>query len=178
MMSALTREYLCKRLHYDPKTGVFIWLSRPVRSYRDHGWNTKWAGRHAGSVREQRGGLYYLEISIEGRNYLAHRLAWLYMTGTFPPKGIDHEDTDGLNNRWKNLRPATQTENNANSRIRSDNTTGLKGVSFNKQTGRYTSGIRVNGKRKHLGYFDDPEEAHSVYVTAAEKYFGEFARAS
>lgn len=182
----LTQKHLRERLHYDPETGYFFWLKRPVRGGSegtDRAWNERYAGTRAGTVQhnKRRDGSVdrcYLKIAMKqhGKVYLAHRLAWLYMTGEWPPKEIDHRDGDGLKNRWKNLRAATSTQNGANSRISSKNTTGFKGVSFNKQAGRYCANIKVRGKQKWLGSFDAPEPAHAAYLAAAEKYFGEFAR--
>lgn len=88
----------------------------------------------------------------------------------------DHRNGDGLDNRRVNLRPATGTQNNANSRPRKDNTSGLRGVRWHEQKRRWHAYIRVNGKRHHLGSYDNPETAGRAYDTAARELFGEFAR--
>ena len=176
----LAQEYLFERLSYDPEDGIFTWNARYIRQdYKrfDLTWNSRYAGSRAGTIHKIKNSrLCYLRINIDGENYPAHRLAFLYMTGQFPIKGIDHSDGDGLNNRWLNLRLATASENCANSHLHINNTSGFKGVSFHKRKNRYRSSIRVNGKDKHLGYFDIPEIAHAAYVAAARKYFGEFSR--
>lgn len=87
---------------------------------------------------------------------------------------VDHRDLNGLNNQRDNLRVATRSQQSANRRMRSENTTGFKGVG--RKNSRYFAAIRVNGKHKHLGMFDTPEEAHEAYVQAAKRYYGEFAR--
>ena len=95
------------------------------------------------------------------------------------PDGLyaDHIDGDGLNNRSRNLRLATLTENSRNRRTCSANTSGFKGVRWDKRKAKWLSRIWAEGKRAHLGYFDTPEEAHAAYCAASEEYHGEFGRA-
>lgn len=90
----------------------------------------------------------------------------------------DHVDGDGLNNRRSNLRPATQVQNLWNQRKPVNNTSGFKGVSWNKEKARWRAQIRFNGPRVHLGYFDTPEAAHAAYVEASARLHGEFGRAA
>lgn len=175
-MTDLTQERLRKSLTYDPKTGIFIWRRRNGSSPNVRAWNTKFANKSAGTMTKPRGdGLRYLQIHIKGKCHLAHRLAWLYMTGEWPRNQTDHEDGDGLNNRWKNLRDATGMQNQANRGVQPNNISGYKGVSFRKSSGRYLARIGVRKKIMHLGSFDTPHDAHAAYMAAARKYFGEFA---
>ena len=174
--SILTADQLRAALHYDPETGVFTWRERSDRNAQ---WNSAHAGRRAGYrwKRPDRD-MSYLRIRLSGFIYRAHRLAWLYMKGGWPPTGfdVDHEDGDGLNNRWTNLRLATGTQNNANSRRRTDNTSGFKGVRYHAKSGRYQARITRNGRQRSLGLYPTPEEAHSAYTAAASELFGDFAR--
>ena len=101
-------------------------------------------------------------------------MAWLYMTGSWPAKDIDHKDGDGLNNSWCNLREATRLENSGNSRRRSDNTSGAKGVRLDR--GKWIAQIVVAGKLRRLGTFNTLEAAAAAYEAAATEHFGEFAR--
>lgn len=161
-----TAEYLKFLLKYEPETGVFTWLVRRAV-------NTP-AGKQAGSVHAHTG---YLLLKINGRAYTAARLAWLYMTGSWPTDLVDHADTDKLNNRWVNLRAASQGQNIQNR----DGTaaSGLKGAY--RRSDRYrnkpwTSAINLDGRLKFLGNFHTAEEANAAYETAAIAHFGEFAR--
>jgi len=89
---------------------------------------------------------------------------------------VDHRDGDGLNNRRDNLRVATSSQNAQNQRRSSANLSGHKGVGFHKTSGKWRARIKLNGKRKHLGYFDTPEDAHEVYCKVSAELHGEFGR--
>jgi hypothetical protein len=158
----VTRARLRALLHYDRQTGEFRWINR--MSPRAG------AGHLAGTLIP--GG--YRVIAIHGRNYRAHRLAWLYVTGKWRSQIIDHRDGDPSNNRWKNLRRATRSQNCANRRVPRNNSCGLKGVSHDGWSWRAT--IHKQGRRHYLGSFSTPEAAHAAYAKAARKLFGEFAR--
>lgn len=119
----------------------------------------------------------YLYISVYGRHWLAHRLVWLWHYGEVPEE-IDHCNGVRNDNRIENLRPATRLENQWNSAKPITNTTGFKGVSWNKRLGKYMAQIRINGRQTYLGLFTDPSAAHDAYMAAANKNFGQFARAS
>lgn len=167
---AVTQEVLKERMHYNPATGIFTSL------YSGHGM-TK--GRKLGRVNyNSRTGKSYLHIAIFSKNYLAHRLAWLYMTGEWPDHTIDHIDGDGLNNRWDNLREATQSQNSWNRKRQSNNTTGYKGVSFDRRSGSYRASICIEGRKITRQNFPTAEEAYREYLRMAREYFGEFARAA
>ncbi len=151
-------------LDYDQDTGVFRW-KETVSPFAP-------AGAVAGYVREDG----YRAISMGNRLYLAHRLAWLHITGEWPPDQIDHIDGERDNNRFHNLRSATKALNSINQRVRSDSKSGLKGVQRHKN--RWAARIVIDGKRKRIGLFDTPEAAHAAYLAEAVRNFGEFARAA
>lgn len=162
----LTAELLRELLDYDRETGIFTW-----RIDRQGGAR---AGRVAGSF----GGHKYQRIHVAGELHYAHRLAWLYVTGEWPSDQIDHIDRDKANNSFANLRPATCSQNGANSGPRKKNTSGYKGVSLHKRTNKWVAYIRAPGRQTstNLGYFDTPEAANEAYCAAAEKHYGEFAK--
>ena len=100
------------------------------------------------------------------------------MSGSWPDVQIDHANGDRSDNRWANLRLATQRQNNANSRVRRNSKTGLRGVHLH-ETGLYRAYISKPGKSiTHLGYFKTPEEAYAAYCQAAHETYGEFARSA
>ncbi len=119
----------------------------------------------------------YLAISVNDRQCLAHRLVWLWHYGDVPDE-IDHINGVRNDNRIENLRSATRLENQWNSAKPVTNTTGFKGVCWNKRVGKYMAQIRINGRQTYLGLFTDPAAAHDAYIAAANKNFGQFARAS
>lgn len=168
---ALTQARLKEVLHYEPKTGVFTWITNVICG---KGRAIVKAGDIAGGVVVKRGASY-LMIGVDGGRYLAHRLAFLYMEGEMPSL-VDHEDTCGLNNSWGNIRPATTSQNNSNTRVSKNNKTGIKGVMRDKHGKKWVAQIKPNGKSTHLGTFETKEEASAAYAKAAKEIFGEFAR--
>src|SRR5262249_27099557 len=147
----------------DPCTGEFTWLVNAGRHGR--------VGGAAGHLDESQG---YVLVGICGESYRAHRLAWFYVHGQWPPQEIDHINGNRADNRIANLRLATDAENAWNASRRSDNSTGYKGVSMYKN-GKFMAYVHKGRKRHHLGYFDTPEAAHAAYVKAAAELHGEFA---
>ena len=169
----LTANQLRAVLDYSPHLGVFLWRKRePLRMY-DRSWNTRSAGTVAGTPTIQRG---YIQILLFGRLYLAHRLAFLWMTGKWPEFEADHRDNDPSNNKWANLRDATSSQGSMNTRRRSDNTSGFKGVWFEKRRNHWVADIEANGRKHHLGSFPTAEAAKAARDEAARRLHGEFAR--
>lgn len=149
-------------LRYEPKTGNWFWVNPPAHCLKS---GAKAGGNSHG----------YIRIKINAEQYAAHRLAWFYMTGKWPNKRIDHKNNNPTDNRWRNLRFATHGQNIANSKLRKDNTCGLKGVT-RQYKNRFAAQIQRNGRHMYLGYFKTAEEAHAAYVRAAKKLFGSYAR--
>jgi len=160
----LTQEYLKSILHYDPETGIFTWLKCR---------NKNLVGSKAGYICSSRGH-GYVKIRIKSKQYLAHRLAFLYMGGKIP-QTIDHINQDRADNRWCNLRECTRSQNGANQKsYRKNNTSGYRGVHLHP-CGKYMSRMCNNGRRYYLGLFDNPEAAHEAYKKAHSELFGEFS---
>lgn len=118
---------------------------------------------------------YHL-LSYKEKRLYAHRVAWCLITGDWPTKEIDHINGVKNDNRFLNLREATRRENSRNQSITSKNTSGFKGVSFHKRTGKWRADIQLNGSQKSLGSFYSREEAFEVYKKASIENFGEFSK--
>lgn len=153
----IDQQHLRSILHYDRLTGVFKWLKsrKGVKN-----------GGIAGTKCDDEG---RRTITIDGKGYLASHLAFLYVTGSLPPKGIlvDHKDRNPANDSWNNLRLATYSQNNANRVV---NRLLPKGV--------YTSGkkFRAQCSQKYLGTFATIDEASLAYQQFAKQIFGEFVQ--
>ena len=160
--NSLTSGELKEIMHYDPDTGVFTW-KRSIRK-RD-----RWNGKIAGSIMT----LGYRQIRINGRDYYAHRLAWLYMTGEWPQQTIDHINGKQADNRWSNLRDVSHHANIQNVRIaRRNNKSGLLGAYFHKDhpTKPWQARLQIQGICKSLGYFSTSKEAHDAYLKAKRRF--------
>lgn len=168
-----TQEYLIECFDYNPITGDVLWKERPVSHFKTikaaNTCNTTFAGKNAGSIEND-----HLRIYVNGKFYLAHRIIFKIMTGKEPISEIDHIDRDGLNNRWENLREASQSQNRSN-RGGFNSKSGLKGAQFHKKSGKYQSVIKSEGKTKYLGLFNTAEEAHKMYCHVAKSVHGEFS---
>ena len=160
----LTQESLKKLFKYNPLDGSFLRLVTTSNNAR--------ANTIAGCISVQG----YRVIRIGPKLYRTNRLAFLYMTGQFPVFHVDHKDGDTLNDRWLNLREATVSQNLANAKLRADNTSGYKSVTWFAARKKWMVKICVRGKHKTLGYTDNPVDGAAIYAEAAKKYFGEFAR--
>jgi hypothetical protein len=159
----ITADELKEELRYDPDTGYFYWL-RSKGGMR--------AGDRAGLLQPKGN----RTIGVRNGVYQEHRLAWLYVHGSWPKNQIDHINCNSSDNRIANLREATPFQNQGNTRLPKTNTSGFKGVWFRKQTGKWEARIKCRGKPRHLGTFPTPELASEAYWRAAQEQFGEFAR--
>lgn len=159
----LTQEYLKSVLNYCPETGVFTWrvTGRGRRLNRVAGYDDGRTG--------------YQYISVGGKRYLAHRLAWLYIIGDWPKDQIDHIDGEKSNNIFSNLREANNSQNNSNKPAQQNNQSGYKGVSFVNRKKPWVAQLTVEGKNIWIGRFETKELAYAAYCKAAEKHHGEFA---
>lgn len=161
----ISQEELKRVLHYNSQTGVFTWkLKLGPRGL---------PGTSAGCPEDR-----YIRVCINGIRYPAHRLAFIYMTGSFP-KYIDHKDRNGFNNKWENLREVTISQNAANSFRKVKNKAGFKGVKFMTDHARikpWEASIHKNGKYYYIGAFKTAEEAAKAYDKKALELYGEYAK--
>lgn len=152
----LKAEQLRRIVSYNAETGDFPWLQN--RGGRR-------AGAKAGTVRK---GMRKPDILIcvRKKQYLAHRLAWLYVHGEFPKGDIDHINGDPSDNRISNLRDVSHRTNMENRKgAQANNKTRKLGVSPDGR-GKLRATIQVDGKHKHLGTFVDADKAHEAYLKA------------
>jgi len=158
----LTYEAASEFIRYCPNTGVFYRFKRLKRRTEI---------KIAGTVYKEN----YIEITIKGRRYRAHRLAFLLMTKSWPKGYVDHIDRNGKNNRWCNLRQATPSENMMNRSIQKNSATGVPGVCWMRKNKRWRAYIKVNREYIHLGLHRNIDDAINARHEAEEKYFGEFS---
>ena len=165
-MSDMTQSELKKLLHYDPNTGVFTWRKRDASLFKRasdcKSWNKRFSGNRAGCVAPTKGGYTNRQISIRGKLYREHRLAWLYMTGSAAPDEIDHINRNATDNRWTNLRAANNGLNHRNMSMKRSNTSGVTGVCFDASKGKWMAGAQLNGRTKFIGRYSLIEDAESA----------------
>lgn len=166
-MNKPTHERALQLLNYSPETGLITWRCNRGRQAK--------AGQVAGNVRKKDG---YIQIKIDGRLCLAHVLAVFISDGVWPSCDVDHRNGIRADNRRSNLRHATHAQNVQNQGKRSDNKSGLKGVSWSRLHKQWRAQIQRHGKRHNIGLFRTPIEAHAAYELKAVELFGEFKRAS
>lgn len=157
----LDLNYVNDRLKYDPNTRIFIWKRHPDLGKQ----NNRCADKPAGTICNG-----YVVIRINGSGYYAHHLAWLIHTGDWPKIEIDHKDRNRSNNRINNLHDVTTRQNLLNRSIYKHNTSGVRGVYWNKRNLKWHAQINVHGKSHHLGYFTNLTEATQARKQAEEKY--------
>lgn len=153
----VTQERLKSVIHYDPDTGAFTWIVQKGRSK---------AGAKAGTLN----GCGYVSIWIDGKQYKASRLAWLYVHGKLPVGDVDHINRNRADDRISNLRVGTHAENMQNISWRLANKSGAAGVNWHKKTGKWTAQISVDKKKIYLGVFNRIEDAIAARTAAKAKY--------
>jgi hypothetical protein len=182
--SILTQEIVRELLDYDPATGLFTWKYRELKWFDEDGWNgggtrgnlrnqRSWNGKHAGKPAFCTPRVFdtntYLWGVLLWESHSAHHMAFMWMTGRWPDPEVDHEDGDGTNNRWKNLREVTRPINQQNRRRHRD----YKGkvlefdhIGIKWNGGRYGARITHNKKNVWLGTFDTLDEAVAARQSA------------
>lgn len=160
----LTQDRLKTLLLYDQETGVFT--NRITRS-------NAVVGEIAGYLHAPSG---YWHIMLDYRKYKAHRLVWLYRHGHWPRFQLDHINGNRGDNRLVNLRECTGSQNGMNAKLKTNNTSGYKGVYWDKANERWRPFVAVDGKNRFLGRFKCLQEAVIIREAAAREFYGEFVR--
>lgn len=152
----LTYSRLIELLDYDPSTGFFCWIAKSSPSHN----NLK-----LGAAITTVGADGYIKIVIDGESYKAHRLAWMFVHGSFPSKIIDHINRDKTDNRISNLREVSHVGNSLNT----NRVVNAKGYYWCNTYKKWRSQISLDGKRKNLGYFINEQDAKRAYENALSK---------
>jgi hypothetical protein len=151
----LTQDELKRQFHYNPDTGIFTRLSNNTECHCLNGTGV-------------------ILVYVNKKRYLAHRLAWLYINGTFPKFVIDHINHIRHDNRIENLRPATLSQNQHNRKPNVNSSSGIKGLTWLKTRKKWRVRCSLNGVSHHLGDYADIEIAKYAYQEFAKKMHGEF----
>lgn len=167
--------YAQECLDYGADTGALVWRSRPRNHFSTDRACSTWNSRYAGKPAGTRSGAC-VSVRVGGARYKAHRVAWLLAYGVWPEGDVDHLDGDPENNALANLRKATNQQNQYNSRLKASNTSGYKGVCWDKPTAKWRAQICVAGRSVFLGHYATAEDAAAAYAEGAKRYAGEFAR--
>lgn len=155
---------LMSALDYNAETGVFTW--KKVRK------NQVNQGDIAGTPNSDG----YINIGFSGKVIRAHRLAWMFVNGSWPINSIDHKNGKTSDNRIVNLRECLHKENMLNRGKHKNNSSGFKGVSLRGSGTKWRACIRLNGKQVSLGNYQKLSQASAAYNLAEYLYFGRFAR--
>ena len=160
----LTPNFIKATFDYNPKTGELRWKMR--LSKRIH------IGDLAGVTDDQG----RIKIGICNKDYFAHRVIWVWMTGKWPSKEVDHRNEIKSDNRWKNLREATASQNHRNRGKPKNNKSGYKGVCWDNRRQKWiaTINVRIGKKKKQfwLGAYANPEQAFEAYKQGAKRIHG------
>lgn len=158
----LTRKELKQLIHYNPLTGTFTRLTKA---------STNPSEEDSVGCLDRYG---YRIIKLSGKRWKAHRLAYFYMTGKLP-EVVDHINNIRDDNRWKNLRGCSLRENKHNCLISKNNSTGVKGISFDKARQKYLARVYADGKPHFLGYYDCIKKAERAVKAKRKELHGRFA---
>lgn len=156
----IDHAYVLDVFDYNPDTGVLL------RKFKN------------GSTRKMKptGPDRSIRARLFGKDIRGHRLIWFYVHGTWPDLFIDHINGDPSDNRLCNLRLATDAENKRNVGKRSHNTSGVKGVTWDKVNNKWLSHATYNGKGFNLGRYTNIEDAAAAYRSFAKANYGVFYR--
>lgn len=154
----LTQDRLCRLFNYDPETGDLRWRERPREDFislrGQMTWNAKYAGKIAGYV-DAHG---YKTVGIDSRHYHAHRIIWCMVHGYWPDQ-VDHEEHNRADNRLDKLHEANNLTNRRNQKMHRSNTSGVVGVTWDRQCNKWRAQIGAHNKVKALGVFASKADA-------------------
>lgn len=171
MVQKIDIALLRQLMRYDPETGKLFWIPRPCEMFanetRARAWNTWRAGKQALATKDSNG---YLNGTISGHPIYAHRAAWAWHHGEWPDGQIDHINHDKSDNRIENLRVVSNAENAKNRKMARNNTSGVAGLYWVKETSKWIARIHVNKKLINLGTFTNIADAADARKAAERKH--------
>ena len=153
-----TQELVKSLLSYNKSTGIFTWKKRPRDMFNCNRSHKRWNNRYNGAVAGSDTTCGYSKISVDNCRYKTHSIVFIHVHG-YAPKNIDHINHNGRDNRIANLREVTHQENHKNQKKGKNNTSGVTGVIFRRDTRKWAAQIMIDGKHKSLGSFVDKEDA-------------------
>lgn len=156
-------EYLRQRLRYEPDTGKLFWLDYEGMP---NSWRAKYAGTEAFTAKVKG----YQAGRIDDVMFYAHRVAYALYHEVWPEDQLDHANGVPTDNRISNLRVVTNQVNMRNSKKRSDNSSGVTGVTWNSLRNKWAAQVHVDGKHIHLGLFEKLEDARQARAEASRLY--------
>ncbi len=173
-----TIEYIRECFRYE--SGRLYWRVRPRSHFKSDAdcntFNTRFSGKEAGCLGflKRKPGKQRWVCIVNAKHILRYHIVYAMHHG-FWLNQVDHKNRLPTDDRIENLRPATDSQNKANTAIRADNTSGYKGVSLDKRRNKWVAEITTDNKKQFLGSFDTPEDAHEAYKVAAKERFGQYA---
>ncbi|MDN0103053.1 HNH endonuclease signature motif containing protein [Yersinia enterocolitica] len=170
MQKAIEIQYLLECFLYNHESGALVWKERPYHHFKNpramNTWNARYSNKPASSI-DSNG---YVRVRINGKTHKVHRVAWAIYFGSHPDGEIDHIDGVKTHNQISNLRCVDSTGNKHNMPKQKNNSSGVTGVSFDKENSKWCAYISRFGKYTMLGRFDSRTEAISVRREAEMKY--------
>lgn len=159
-------EKFARNLYYREETGELFWRLRDPTKRYDKSFNTRFGGKKV----TYNNGDGYIKVRLDGKLYYAHRVAWLLSYGEWPRGELDHVNGKRSDNKIENLRLVSSSDNKKNMKLRKDSSSGVYGVGWHKQSGKWHPRIKVNGRNKSLGLYESFDDAVKVRKEAEIKY--------
>ena len=177
MAALMNPEYLHKCFSYDSNTGRLTWRERPREHFKGgagwHNFNNQFANKIAGVQKND--GRY--EIKLDGKSFKAARIVWAMQTNTAIFGAIDHIDGNPANDRLSNLRVVSAAQNARNRSNLSNNSSGIRGVTWHVPSSKWWARVTFNNKTISLGLYSSISDAAKIVIETKQKLYGSFARA-
>jgi uncharacterized ubiquitin-like protein YukD len=166
-------DFLKQNIFYDSAAEILIWKENHLKSPQ---WNAKYSNKKVSCPKNDKG-YHLIKLKYNGKRYnlTVHRVIWALIKNEWPSHTIDHKDNNKSNNKIENLRIATVGENNKNKPSTKNSTSKYKGITWKLKENKWYVAVKVDGKSKHFGIFDDEIAAAIAYNETAKKCHGEFA---